>query len=257
MWTLTLLNILCTCLPILAFASPATVFIPAFCPNPLRWKVSTRNNSENIKKSSANHYEVTSFDGTLENDESSTLIEMPPLALTSQMLQCYLFAIYAYHFQMWTLFIPNSVGFILGCLWSTLYPLKVSPDLKFLKQWKIQYSASMLIMAVGSLTVHILPYLSSSIAAAVGVLMCSYPLPVMHRSYTESNSNLLGSTFMNIAMLTCCSAWVIHSSPLVDFDIYVLLSNAAGVCVQAGALLIRSIIARRKHIIPSEESPLL
>eukprot|EP00804_Cyclotella_cryptica_P022509 CCRYP_009418-RA/>CCRYP_009418-RA protein AED:0.00 eAED:0.00 QI:119/-1/1/1/-1/0/1/55/257 len=257
MWTLVALNILCTCLPILAFASPATVFIPAFWPDSLRWKVLSRDTTDNIKQNAADNEGVATFDETFENDESSILIEMPPLALTTQMLQCYLFAIYAFHFQMWTLFIPNSVGFMLGFIWSTLYPLKVSPDLKFLKQWKIQYSVSIFVMAAGSLTIHNLPYISSTIAAAVGVLMCSYPLPVLHRSYTESNPKLLGSVFMNIAMLTCCSAWVIHSSPLVDFDIYVLLSNASGVAVQGGALLIRSIIARRKESIPSEESPLL
>ena len=188
--------------------------------------------------------------------EDAPSIEMPPLALTTQMLSCYLFAIYAYHFQMWTLFIPNSFGFVFGFLWSTLYPFKVSPEFGFMKHWRIQYASSMFAMALGSLSVHNYPYVSSSIAATIGVMMCSYPITAMHQAITESNPNYLGSQSMNIAMLTCCSAWVIHSS-LVEFDAFVLLANAAGVLTQGVALIIRYIIARKAGGMKDEEAPLL
>jgi hypothetical protein len=119
------LNALCTCLPIFAFASPATIFLSVFCP-PRRAQTQDVGRKLNIEANQG-----------IVHDAPSPLIETPPLALTTQMVSCYLFAIYAYHFEMWILFIPNSIGFILGLLWSSLYPLKASRDLGFLNQWKI------------------------------------------------------------------------------------------------------------------------
>ncbi|KAL7534922.1 hypothetical protein ACHAXR_008884 [Thalassiosira sp. AJA248-18] len=189
---------------------------------------------------------------------------MPPLALTTQMLQCFLFGIYAHHLQMWTLFIPNMAGFILGFIWSTIYPFKVTRDSGLRLQWQIQYSIALLLMVLGSLTVKRMPYLSSTIAAAVGVLMCTYPFPSMHHAYEEKNSNLMGSSTMNLAMFATCSAWVIHSSWLVEYDIFVLTANAAGVIVQGGALMLRVIISRSTRMaqeynteLLSETSPIL
>lgn len=231
MW-LELLNILCVSLPILAFVSPGTVFIGVFFPS-----VGRR---------------------TDENDASlrqTKRIEMPPLAVTTQMLQCYLFGIYAHHLSMRTLLIPNVVGFMLGLLWSTLYPFKMAPDFRL--QWRVQFIASLCLMALGTLTIHNLPYLSSSVAAVVGIVMCSYPLPEMKRAYVEMNADLLGSAFMNTAMLGCCASWVIHSSPLVEYDAFVLAANSAGVLVQAGALIVRVSIARRRGASGGEREALM
>ena len=50
---------------------------------------------------------------------------------------------------------------------------------------------------------------------------------------------------MNLAMMACCSAWVIHSSPFLEYDIFVFVSNAAGVVVQGVALMIRVCIDRK------------
>lgn len=181
---------------------------------------------------------------------------MPPLALTTQMLQCFLFAIYAHHLQMWTLLIPNVVGFVLGFVWSTIYPFKMAPVSGLRSQWQIQYTISLLLMLLGSLTIQRTPYLSSTIAAAVGLLMCTYPLPSMHQAYKEKNSNLMGSSPMNFAMFSTCFAWVIHSSWLVEYDIFVLAPNAAGVIVQGGALMLRVIIVRRTPVARGENAEL-
>eukprot|EP00571_Detonula_confervacea_P009349 CAMPEP_0172325746 /NCGR_PEP_ID=MMETSP1058-20130122/54673_1 /TAXON_ID=83371 /ORGANISM="Detonula confervacea, Strain CCMP 353" /LENGTH=236 /DNA_ID=CAMNT_0013042355 /DNA_START=104 /DNA_END=814 /DNA_ORIENTATION=- len=223
-WT-TFLNVLCTLLPIFTFASPATVFLPV-----LLIKSSTSNKQQNA------------------------MIEMPPLALTTQMLQCFLFAIYAHHLHMWTLFIPNLAGFLLGFVWSTIYPFKVASDGGLRLQWRIQYTISILLMMLGALTIRTLPYLSSTIAAAVGVLMCTYPLPSMRQAYKEKNSNLMGSSVMNVAMFATCLAWVVHSSWLVEYDIFVLVSNTSGVVVQGGAMILRAIIARRTQVIAQAEN---
>jgi len=61
---------------------------------------------------------------------------------------------------------------------------------------------------------------------------------------------------MNLAMMTCCSAWVLHSSPWVEYDVFVLVSNAAGVAVQGWALVIRVCIARRRGVNERELTPL-
>jgi len=71
---ITLLNALCTLLPIVAFASPATVLLPAVAEC-----------------------------GRRRPDAPHGPIEMAPLALTTQMLQCFLFSIYALRFSMVTL----------------------------------------------------------------------------------------------------------------------------------------------------------
>lgn len=94
------------------------------------------------------------------------------------------------------------------------------------------------------MTIRKMPYLSSTIAAGVGVLMCTYPLPSMRQALKEKNSNLMGSTVMNCCMFVTCFVWVIHSSWLVEYDVFVLVANAAGVIVQGGALTLRVIIAR-------------
>ena len=76
---ITLLNALCTLLPIVAFASPATVLLPAVADCGRR-----RSDGRGA-------------------DAPHDPIEMAPLALTTQMLQCFLFGIYALHFSMVTL----------------------------------------------------------------------------------------------------------------------------------------------------------
>ena len=226
---LAILNALCTLLPFIAFASPATVFIPVLF---------EANNSHQ------------------QQQVHNVVIEMPPLALTTQMLQCFLFAIYAYHFQMWTLLIPNVAGFSLGFLWSTIYPFKVAPDDGLKLQWRVKYTISISLMVVGLLTIKRLPYLSSTIAAGVGVLMCTYPLPSMHQAYREKNSNLMGSAAMNMAMFITCFAWVIHSSWLVEYDIFVMVSNFAGVVVQGGAIIMRIVISRTRRAEQGDDAEL-
>ena len=71
---ITLLNALCTILPIVAFASPATVLLPGIAEC-----------------------------GRRRPDGEHGPIEMAPLALTTQMLQCFLFGIYALRESMMTL----------------------------------------------------------------------------------------------------------------------------------------------------------
>lgn len=116
---------------------------------------------------------------------------------------------------------------------------------------------ALLLMLLGSLTVQKIPYLASSMAAAVGVVMCTYPFPTMQRAYRERNSNLMGSAAMNIAMFTTCSAWVVHSSPFVEYDIFVLVSNAAGVIVQGGALILRIVVSGSEEKVRGENALLL
>jgi hypothetical protein len=214
------LNGLCVSLPVVAFLSPITVFGPAFC-------------------------------GTNYNDRKG--IEMPPLAVTAQLLQCFLFMIYADDLQMTTLFIPNAIGFLLGFLWSTLYPFRMSSDYK--RQWQWQYSLAVTCMLFGTITMHFgNPYISSTIAALVGVIMCTYPLPVLRKTFHSKNTALLGSVYMNAAMFCCTAAWVIHSSPFIQFDIFVLLSNSAGVLVQGAALMLRIYLQRTPPLmVPPQE----
>jgi len=68
------------------------------------------------------------------------------------------------------------------------------------------------------------------------------------------NATLLGSKYMNLAMFVCCGAWVIHSSPLVEFDGFVLTGNCAGVIVQGGALFIRVYLYQKYEVVPPEVS---
>ncbi|KAL7546481.1 hypothetical protein ACHAWF_009820 [Thalassiosira exigua] len=223
MWARTLLDLLCASLPVVAFASPATVFLPAIADR---------------------------------SKPKQHAVEMPPLAITSQMLQCFLFGIYAWHFGMSTLLIPNAAGFSLGFLWSALYPFQVVPDEGLRQQWRAQCALSLLLMASGSLSVRTMPNLSATVAAAVGVVMCTYPLPAMRRAYAENNSKLMGSGAMNLAMFATCSAWVVHSSPLVEYDVFVLVSNAAGIVVQGSALVLRGVIAGRSLAARGEDAEL-
>jgi hypothetical protein len=212
---LQLLNVLCVCLPVVAFASPCTVFGPVFCGR---------------------------------RSEAKRVIEMPPLALTSQMVQCYLFAIYAFSMgNMVTLLIPNVTGFALGLMWSTLYPLRMTNE--NYRAWKRQCIGALICMAACTLFSfgRNNPYVASSLAAGVGIIMCTYPLSSMKRTLETSNPALLGSVYMNVAMLACCSSWVVHASPLVQFDGFVLISNGAGVLVQGSALLLRFYLLMAKN----------
>ena len=179
---------------------------------------------------------------------------MPPLALTTQMLQCFLFAIYAHHLRMWTLFIPSAVGFILGFIWSTLYPCKVAPVGGLRLQWQMQYSISLLLVLLGSLTIRRMPHLTSTIATAAALLSFTYPLQSMREAYTQKNSSLMGSFAMNATMCLTCFVWVLHSSPFVEYDI--LVSNVAGVIVQGSALILRIVISRKKGNAQGEDAEL-
>jgi hypothetical protein len=218
---LALLNVLCVSLPVIAFLSPVTVFGPAFC--------------------------GTNYDS---NDRKE--IEMPPLAVTAQMLQCFLFMIYAYDLQLTTLFIPNAIGFLLGFLWSTLYPFRMSSDNK--RQWQWQCALAVTCMLFGTVTMHFgNPYISSTMAALVGVIMCTYPLTVLRKTFQSRNMALLGSVYMNAAMFCCTATWVIHSSPFVQFDMFVLVSNSAGVLVQGAALMLRVYLQRTSPLVPTQE----
>jgi hypothetical protein len=67
----------------------------------------------------------------------------------------------------------------------------------------------------------------------------------MRKTLQSKNTALLGSVYMNAAMFSCTAAWVIHSSPWVQFDIFVLVSNSAGVLVQGAALILRIYLQRK------------
>lgn len=82
------------------------------------------------------------------------------------------------------------------------------------------------------------PFVASTVAAFVGIVMCAYPLPNMAEALEKKKMGLMGSSGMNVAMFCCCAAWVVHAS-VVEFDVFVLASNAVGVLVQGGALLLR------------------
>lgn len=181
---------------------------------------------------------------------------MPPLALTTQMLQCYLFAIYAHHIRMWTLFIPSAVGFTLGLTWSTLYPCKVAPDGGLRLQWQMQCSVSLLLVLLGSFTIRRMPHLTSTMATAAALLSFTYPMQSMREAYTQKNTNLMGSAAMNSTMFLTCFVWVIHSSSLVEYDIFVLIYNFAGVIVQGSALILRIVISRKKGNAQGEDAEL-
>mmetsp|Transcript_18859 Transcript_18859/g.33896 ORF Transcript_18859/g.33896 Transcript_18859/m.33896 type:complete len:254 (-) Transcript_18859:355-1116(-) len=224
---ITLLDLSCEILPIITFVSPATIFLPVL----LKQQQRPTNNP-------GHDHQVN------DNTNNATCIEMPPLALTTQMLQCFLWGIYAHQLHMMTLLIPNVFGFLLGFIWCTIYPFKVVSTGGLRTQWQMQYAISWGFMVLGLLTVRKMPYLSSTIAAGVGVLMCTYPLPSMHQALNEKNSNLMGSTVMNCCMFANCVVWLIHSSWWVEYDIFLIVANTAGVIVQAGALTVRVIIAR-------------
>jgi len=90
---------------------------------------------------------------------------------------------------------------------------------------------------------------------------CTYPLPVIKRAWESREAALLGSTFMNLAMFLCCISWTIHSSPYVEYDIFVLTGNVCGVVVQGAALWTRLYLhhLQEEPTIPesNEQSPLL
>lgn len=141
-------------------------------------------------------------------------------------------------------FIPNLFGFVLGLIWTAMYPFKAAPVDSLRRQWRAQTSIAAAAMIMGAATVRARPHVSSSIAAAVGVLMCTYPLQSMGRAYADRNPGLMGSPAMNGAMFACTASWVVHASPLVEYDVFVLTANGAGALVQGCALLLRVVIAR-------------
>lgn len=141
-------------------------------------------------------------------------------------------------------FIPNLFGFVLGLIWTAMYPFKAAPVDSLRRQWKAQTSIAAATMILGAATVRTSPHVSSAIAAAVGVLMSTYPLQSMGRAYADRNPGLMGSPAMNGAMFACTTSWVIHASPLVEYDVFVLTANGAGALVQGCALLLRVAIAR-------------
>ena len=144
----------------------------------------------------------------------------------------------------------------IGLSWSTLYPCKVAPDGGLQLQWQIQYSISLLLMLLGSLTIRRMSHLTSTIATAAALLSFTYPMQSMREAYTQKNSSLMGSFAMNATMCLTCFVWVLHSSPFVEYDIYVLVSNVAGVIVQGSALILRIVISRKKGNAQGEDAEL-
>ena len=219
------LEFLCVALPMLAFFSPVTVFYRAFT----------------NKKSKTND----------TNTENEMKIQMPPLAVTSQFLNCFLFGIFALHEKDTVLLLPNAVGCVLGFIFTFLYAFKTTDY--YATQYKIQVIASLAIALFAAIACfgYDSGAIPSNIGMVAGVFMAAYPAPAMARALRTNNPALLGSLWMNLAMFCCCLSWVIRSTA-VEFQIAVLVSNGAGVLAQSGALLIR-FLRRGSEVIKDED----
>lgn len=95
---LAVLDILCMVLPIILFLTPVTVF----------W----------------------------EARKTQRRVEMPPLALTSQLIQCYLWIIYASGWEEAVMLIPNVIGAGLAAIFLVLYQRSMNPI--FQRQFRSQ-----------------------------------------------------------------------------------------------------------------------
>merc|ERR1711904_150667 len=117
---------------------------------------------------------------------------MPPLPVTSQTLNCFLFGIYAQYTQQGTLLIPNGTGFVLGLTWVVIYPLRMDSSVHksaYLRQIACLIAVS--VVATIALYYFHCPAVPSSIGMVSGVLMSCYPVPVMLQAIQEKNAELL------------------------------------------------------------------
>jgi hypothetical protein len=204
---------LCVILPMIAFLSPVTVYYSVF---------SGRNDaSQNAEDE--------------HNDEDA--LSIPPLPVTSQLLNCFLFGMYAHYTGKWTLLIPNVIGGVLGLVFVALYPFRMSLEFRNQYLWQIGFLVLVGVVAAVALYGYGLPEVPANIGMVIGVIMSCYPLAVMARAVKTRDAAILGSVPMNLAMLGCCASWVVHASA-VDFDHAVLTVNVAGVLVQTVALCV-------------------
>lgn len=195
------------------------------------------------------------------------VISIPPLPLTSQTLNCFLFGVYAQYCvyvkeppdtQKSTLFVPNALGFGAGVLWLALYACGTFPEGETGQLWRRSCLVQVGVLAVmGSFAAYAAyglgnPDIPSTMGMLVGVVMSCYPVPEMVRAITERNGGILGSVAMNAAMLGCCGFWVLHSS-VVDFDATVLIANGAGVCAQLGSLGIHAYLYSQRRELGARE----
>jgi hypothetical protein len=208
-----ILDSFCIILPMIAFLSPVTVYYSVF--------FGRKVGSQTVERE--------------RSDENA--LPIPPLPVTSQLLNCFLFGIYAHYTWEVTLLIPNATGAVMGLVFVALYPFGMSS--KFRNQYVMQVGLVVLVGAVSVVSLYSfnLPSVPSDIGMVIGVIMSCYPVPVMVRAVKTQNSGILGSVWMNFAMFCCCGSWVVHAG-VVHFDPTVFVANLAGVLAQGLSLCI-------------------
>lgn len=202
----------CIIFPIIAFLSPVTIYYGVF--------LGRKDASENAG------------DAGEENK-----LSMPPLLVSSMFLNCFLFGIYAQYTGNLTLVIPNAAGAVLGLVFMVLYPFGMKATFRDEYFYQLGFVGLVGAFAAVALYGYGKPSVPSNVGMVIGVIMCCYPMPVMVRAVRTQDAGLLGSVWMNFAMLCCCSSWVVHAS-VVNFDHTVLIVNIVGVLVQTASLCI-------------------
>ncbi|CAD7960353.1 unnamed protein product [Amoebophrya sp. A25] len=161
-------------IPFVVFLAPATVFYPAYI------------------NSTGQH---------------THKIDMPPLPLSSQTLQSFVWLLFGLQIKDRVVIVPNGVGLILGIFYMALYPRWM--DTSKAAQYRVQLCVLCVVTVLAIFLreeVELLGY----IGCVVGIALLASPLVVIREVFATGNVSLMGSVWMNLCTLICSIIWTIE-----------------------------------------------
>jgi len=219
-----MLHMGCSCLPVVFFLSPVTVFWPAWWQN--------------------------------------KRVQLPPLHLCAQLTQCFVWLIYALDVTTAagktgdvTMIIPNAIGISLGLVWLVLYSGFYSPEL-YRRQFFAELAMTMLICITVCL-IHTHHVTIGYIGMCAGLCMLASPAFVTWKVWQTKNLALMGSLTMNLVGLMTTTCWSTRAFLIMGEaeGFPVAVQNVSGFVANLVALTLR-VTYRNEVPATVEECPL-
>jgi len=190
----------CVVAPIIFFVSPITVFYPAYL--------------------------------------KGGRVELPPLVLTAQSLQCMVWFVFGMMLNQYVILIPNAIGTILGFIYLACYPYFWKPHLH-----RTQFMQQLAVSAVIFMSVMALYWIRKEdaigiIGCTAGIIMLTSPVCVMFEVVKTSNVELMGSLWMGVAQVWCTFSCTVEGY-CWQHKPQIWIQNGIGLSVSIIALVLR------------------
>ncbi|CAD7965529.1 unnamed protein product [Amoebophrya sp. A25] len=242
-------DLVCAVSPIFMFIAPATLFQPVLCPGCCTRR--NRHSSDNELDGDDTPPSTSSptGKGSHSHEKSTTQkVEMPPLPLTSQLLNCTVWLLYCILEGIIPGVIPNAFGVVFAFIFVMLYIPHYKVQL-YRSQLRCQLAVTAIFSALlatlfiaalvqGGTQREALSAIIGWMGFSICLLFLGYPLAAMFRAIILRNPEVLGSLAMALLTVLCTIAWTINAYVFLN-DAPIFVANIIGIAIHSLSLTVR------------------